>query len=182
MQALNRPGLTEVMPCLGQGPSTKSISLSPKDGGQSIFLLLPALSTGLLAKILLQSQTGQFLRALQTLSTGSVHYPGQYECTDARVCSVYLDGSVGNSPSLLARTRYANSRTVAKPWQFVSQVPRLQRCREFGRGRWSHAFFEGDGECYYTSRPDFTPCDDGLHYTHTDICNLAGSSASARMC
>lgn len=27
-----------------------------------------------------------------------------------------------------------------------------------------------DGECYYTSRPDFTPCDDGLHYTHTDIC------------
>ena len=98
--------------------------LVARNGAQPILLLLSTLSTGILAKILLQPSTGQFLRALQTLSTGSVYYPGQYshENTCARVYSVHLDGFDGYSLSLLARTRCANSRTVAKPWQFVSQV------------------------------------------------------------
>ena len=157
--------------------------LVARNGAQPILLLLSTLSTGILAKILLQPSTGQFLRALQTLSTGSVYYPGQYsyESTCARVYSVHLDGFDGYSLSLLARTRCANSRTVAKPWQFVSQVPAstsnltlIRYCRGWCK---RHALSEGDGECYYTSRPDFTPCDDGLHYTHTDICNLLGSSA-----
>ncbi|CAE7633103.1 unnamed protein product [Symbiodinium pilosum] len=27
-----------------------------------------------------------------------------------------------------------------------------------------------DGQCYYSTLPDGTPCDDGLFYTHTDVC------------
>ncbi|CAJ1393267.1 unnamed protein product [Effrenium voratum] len=31
----------------------------------------------------------------------------------------------------------------------------------------------GDGQCYYSTLPDGTPCDDSLFYTHTDTCKSA---------
>ena len=31
----------------------------------------------------------------------------------------------------------------------------------------------GDGQCYYSTHPDGTPCDDGLFYTHTKTCQSA---------
>ena len=31
----------------------------------------------------------------------------------------------------------------------------------------------GDGQCYYSTHPDGTPCDDFLFYTHTDTCKSA---------